>query len=197
MHCCFACAPARFLHSFFFFFSFFLFFFLLLLLTVPLLGFQVWRGLSGLGCFYTLFWHVGKFHLFPFCTVHFVSAHREEILTELAASGAKDVYVDGGETIRGFLAAGLLTRRLANACSVLGFNADVVSCGIPWYPMVFLGSVSGERDIIDQRKCDGFPLACAIPPGSLSAKCPLLSERGDLSLLRSRRLKSRRLVRTP
>lgn len=34
----------------------------------------------------------------------------QEILTELAASGAKDVYVDGGETIRGFLAAGLLTR---------------------------------------------------------------------------------------
>ena len=140
MHCCFACAPARFLHSFFFFFSFFLFFFLLLLLTVPLLGFQVWRGLSGLGCFYTLFWHVGKFHLFPFCTVHFVSAHREEILTELAASGAKDVYVDGGETIRGFLAAGLLTRRLANACSVLGFNADVVSCGIPWYSWVRLAA---------------------------------------------------------
>eukprot|EP00434_Breviolum_minutum_P044015 symbB.v1.2.039266.t1/scaffold6447.1/size18026/3 len=34
----------------------------------------------------------------------------QEILEELAASGAKDVYVDGGETIRGFLDAGLLSR---------------------------------------------------------------------------------------
>ena len=39
-----------------------------------------------------------------------------------------------------FLAAGLLTRRLANACSVLGFNADVVSCGIPWYSWVRLAA---------------------------------------------------------
>ena len=34
----------------------------------------------------------------------------EEILKELAARGAKDVYVDGGETIRAFLSAGLLSR---------------------------------------------------------------------------------------
>lgn len=40
----------------------------------------------------------------------FFGTKLQEILEELAASGAKDVYVDGGETIRGFLDAGLLSR---------------------------------------------------------------------------------------
>ena len=37
----------------------------------------------------------------------------QDILADLAASGVKDVYVDGGQTIRRFLAARLLTRSSA------------------------------------------------------------------------------------
>lgn len=50
----------------------------------------------------------------------------QEILEELAASGAKDVYVDGGETIRGFLDAGLLSRTW-----MAGWGGDDL-CAIYW-----------------------------------------------------------------
>ncbi|CAK9044741.1 Uncharacterized protein YyaP [Durusdinium trenchii] len=43
---------------------------------------------------------------------------REEILANLAKSGVRDVYVDGGQTIRKFLTAGLLTRILVSEVPV-------------------------------------------------------------------------------
>mmetsp|Transcript_55511 Transcript_55511/g.130324 ORF Transcript_55511/g.130324 Transcript_55511/m.130324 type:complete len:182 (+) Transcript_55511:48-593(+) len=42
--------------------------------------------------------------------VHLTKGTPEEILKALAAAGVKDVYVDGGEAIRGFVAAGAVTR---------------------------------------------------------------------------------------
>ncbi|CAK9114372.1 Uncharacterized protein YyaP [Durusdinium trenchii] len=42
----------------------------------------------------------------------------QEILANLAKSGVRDVYVDGGQTIRKFLTAGLLTRILVSEVPV-------------------------------------------------------------------------------
>ena len=50
-----------------------------------------------------------------------------EIVSRLAASGAQHMYVDGGITIQGFLAAGLVQRIIITRVPVL------IGCGIPLF----------------------------------------------------------------
>ena len=73
----------------------------------------------------------------------------QEILEELAASGAKDVYVDGGETIRGFLDAGLLSRIIIRKVRSL-----------PWVKGDL--KIYGEGRVPTIQEVSSKPLSCGI-----------------------------------
>lgn len=52
-------------------------------------------------------------------TVHATTASPREIVDELAAQGHRHAYIDGGRTIQGFLAAGLLDRLIITRIPIL------------------------------------------------------------------------------
>ena len=56
-----------------------------------------------------------------------------ELLRQLAAAGARDVYVDGGETLRGFLEEGLLTRIIVSATPPGSFRVYIPYRGYRGY----------------------------------------------------------------
>jgi len=67
-------------------------------------------------------------------SVESMSCTPKEVISRLAARGAKHVYVDGGKTIQGFLSAGLVNRLIITRIPVL------IGSGVPLFGPL-------ERDI--------------------------------------------------
>ncbi len=84
----------------------------------------------------------------------------EELAAALRADGVRRVYVDGGATIRGFLAAGLIDDLTVSVIPVLlGAGITLFGEGVPETRLTLQGSRAYESGLVQLRYGVGAPRA--------------------------------------